>query len=203
MVEAFRRKLHAPEGNCLRDALAEWAAAAVPALAEASPDFPAGVEDRNADIWEALLAIAEAARGDWPERARVAAVALVAASRGESPSLGVKLLADLREMFGTEDQLPTERILEKLHMLEESPWGDFRGKPLDARKLSSILRPYEVRPTTIRTESGTPKGYRRADFEDAWSRYLGTPPNRSATCATSATGKRWSVSLNATSTAPA
>src|SRR5262245_5715838 len=34
---------------------------------------------------------------------------------------------------------------------------------------------------------GVPKGYMRADFEDAWRRYLPPSPGRSATSATSAT----------------
>jgi Protein of unknown function (DUF3631) len=45
------------------------------------PEMPDGIEDRNADVWEALIAIADLAGGDWPERARRAAVALVAASQ--------------------------------------------------------------------------------------------------------------------------
>ena len=80
--------------------------------------------------------------------------------------------------------MSTERLLELLHALEESPWGDLRGKPLDARGLARRLRPYEVRPTTIRVGDATPKGYRREDLADAWSRYL---PDTPETCATSAT----------------
>ena len=48
--------------------------------------MPAGVEDRDADVWEALLAVADAAGGDWPERARAAAVALVAQSKESTPA---------------------------------------------------------------------------------------------------------------------
>ena len=31
------------------------------------------------------------------------------------------------------------------------------------------MRPYEIRSHDLRTDAGTRKGYRRADFEDAWS----------------------------------
>ena len=41
-----------------------------------SPGAPEGIEDRDADVWEPLLAVAELAGGHWPERARVAAVPL-------------------------------------------------------------------------------------------------------------------------------
>ena len=67
-VEPYRRRQHSPEGHALRDRLAAWAEASVKALAAARPDMPAGIADRDADVWEPLLAIADAAGGDWPER---------------------------------------------------------------------------------------------------------------------------------------
>jgi len=79
-VIPFRRRVYADEGHKLRDRLAAWAAGAVEDMTMARPEMPAGIEDRNADVWEALLAIADAAGVGWPERARVAAVALVAAA---------------------------------------------------------------------------------------------------------------------------
>ena len=70
-----------------------------------------GIEDRNADVWEALLATAEAAGQHWPKRASVAAVALVAAAADKEPSLGIRLLSDLRDIFGECDQMTTAEIL--------------------------------------------------------------------------------------------
>lgn len=171
-VEPYRRRVHGSAGDQLRDQLRQWAPRAEPILTASWPAMPAGIFDRDADVWEPLLAVADMAGGDWPDRARVAAVALVADTKRNTPSLGVRLLADLRTVFGFEDQLPTERILDALHKLDESPWGDLRGKPLDARGLAQRLRPYEVKPTTIRTALSTPKGYRRTDLVDAWNRYL-------------------------------
>ena len=46
------------------------------------PVLPKGLWNRDADVWEPLLAVAELAGGHWPERARVAAVAGVAAAGG-------------------------------------------------------------------------------------------------------------------------
>ena len=83
-------------------------------LAGVWPEMPAGVEDRDADVWEALLAVADAAGGDWPKRARAAAVALVAQSKESTPSLGIRLLADLRTVFGDRDAMTTEAILTAL-----------------------------------------------------------------------------------------
>jgi len=67
--------------------------------------MPAAVEDRNADMWEPLLAVADIAGGSWPGRARAAAVALVAVAREVEPGLNIRLLADVRTVFGDEEQL--------------------------------------------------------------------------------------------------
>jgi len=56
--------------------------------------------------------------------------------------------------------------------LDESPWADLKGKPLDARKLSNMLRPYGVAPSNIRSGSGIVKGYKREALHDSWKRYL-------------------------------
>ena len=78
--------------------------------------MPDGVVDRAADIWEALLAVADAAGGAWPERARVAAVALVAQRPEREPSLGIRLLTDMRRVFDdlAVDQVSTVTLLERL-----------------------------------------------------------------------------------------
>jgi hypothetical protein len=171
-VEPYRRRLHAVAGEQLSVGLAAWASSVEDAASTAFPVMPEGITDRDADVWEPLLAIAELAGGDWPARARVAAVTLVTLSKESTPSLGVKLLQDVRTIMGDAEQLPTREVLDKLHSLEESPWGDLRGKPLDDRGLARRLSPYGIKPTTIRVLASTSKGYRRTDFHDAWSRYL-------------------------------
>ena len=114
------------------------------------------------------------AGGAWPQAARAAAVALVAEAKASTPSLGIQL-ADLRKVFGDADALSTEQILTKLIAIDESPWGDLRGKPLNARGLSNRLRPYGVSPTTVRFGATLAKGYSRNSLWDAWIRYLGPP----------------------------
>jgi Protein of unknown function (DUF3631) len=81
-------------------------------------------------------------------------VALVAAAADTEQSLGIQLLADQRTVFGDTEVLATETILEPLHALEESPWVDLRGKPLDARGLSNRLGKYELRPKSVRLDGG-------------------------------------------------
>jgi hypothetical protein len=188
-VEPYRRRLHAAEGHALRDQLAAWGESAEAVAGRSWPEMPHSIADRDADCWEPLIAIADLAGGHWPETARVAAVALVADTQGNRESLGVKLLADIRNAFAGADQMPTVQLLETLNRMEESPWGDLKGSPLDARRLSRMLNKYGIKPTTIRTGTGTPKGYRSIDLYDAWQRYLPSlVPENSATSATCATG---------------
>jgi Protein of unknown function (DUF3631) len=72
---------------------------------DAWPDMPNGVQDRDADVWEALLTVADLGGREWPGRARAAAVALVTESKETSPS-GVRLLSDMRDLLGNHDTLP-------------------------------------------------------------------------------------------------
>ena len=94
--------------------------------------------------------IADAAGGDWPDRARVTAVTLVTDAKRGTPSLGIGLLSDLRELFGDHEVMTTESILTALHDIVEAPWGDLRGKPLNDRGLATRLRRYDVVPKLVR-----------------------------------------------------
>jgi hypothetical protein len=188
-LEAYRRRVNAQDGFLLRDRIAEWAASVEPFVRDAFPEMPEAIKDRDADVWEPLLAIADEAGGAWPVKARVAAVALVALSKESTPSLGVRLLADVRSVFGDDDVLATESIIIRLVALDESPWAEIRGKELNDRELAKLLRPYGIRPSVVRIGTATPRGYRAVDFVDAWKRYLPAPPRESATSATSATNE--------------
>ncbi|OGO51921.1 MAG: hypothetical protein A2148_04545 [Chloroflexi bacterium RBG_16_68_14] len=170
----------------LRERLERWAAAHVDPLRDARPEIPDALDDRAADGWEPLLAIADLAGGNWPERSRCAALALSAGVEREDDSLGVRLLADVRCIFEERgaERLSSAELVAALVAVEEAPWGDLKAKPLDERKLARLLKPYGIRPHTVRIEDKTPKGYQRAAFEDAWSRYLPHIPARTATSAT-------------------
>ncbi len=186
IVEPYRRREHGPEGEELRHRLATWASTVEAELLDTWPELPESITDRDADVWEPLIAVADAAGGRWPEVARVAAVTLVTAAREREASLGLRLLADLRSIWGEADARATKWLLEKLHSLDESPWGDLRGKPLDDRGLANRLRRYDIKPKTVRIDTTTVKGYDRSDLHDVWQRYLApaSVPLRSVTSVT-------------------
>jgi hypothetical protein len=193
-VTPFRVREASGRGHQLRDDLARWAAAHRTALEDARPAMPEGITDRPADVWEPLLAVADTAGGDWPARARAAAVRLNAERQAADPSLGARLLADIRAVFGARDKLATAALLEALTGIEESPWGALprSGKPLDATGLARRLKPFDVRPGTVRFGPGakdTAKGYEAAWFTDAFARYLPplSPPEEPVTPVTPVT----------------
>ncbi len=171
-VAPYRTRRDAPALHELRERLTGWARDHLGELEHAAPTMP--LEDRAADTWEPLIATADLAGGEWPKRARTAAAALAAdaAEQDTDSSLGLRLLADLRTVFADDDRLDSKTVLDRLCRLEESPWDDLRGKRLDTRGLSKLLRPYGIKPKVIRVSEATPRGYERADFADAWRRYL-------------------------------
>jgi hypothetical protein len=166
--------------------LGDWARAHLAELRDAEPDMP--VEDRAADTWEPLIAVADLAGGDWPARARKAAIVLTAEDDTDT-TLGARLLADLRDVFGGADALHGETILNALHKIGEAPWADYFGRPVNARDVAKLLKPYGVASVDVKIDGVNRKGYRRAHLHDPWTRYL--PPARggSATSATLATAQ--------------
>jgi hypothetical protein len=176
VVTPFRHRLASPRGHALGDRLAAWAADVEEQLHDAWPEMPAGVTDRPADVWEPLLAIADAAGEHWPDRGRAACQALARTSVSREASLGVRLLSDLRAVFGDEDRLGTETILERLHAIEEAPWSDLRGRPVDARGLAQRLGGFEIASVKVRIRDRSVRGYRREDLYDAWQRYCPALP---------------------------
>lgn len=114
------------------------------------------------------------------EAVRMAATdAVMSAKVNERPSLGAQLLADIHACFGNADRITTVDLLDRLLADDEAPWGDLRGRKIDARKLAEMLREYGIRSSTIRMPNGqTPKGYKREAFHDAWKRYLPVSPAR-------------------------
>jgi len=183
-VERFRRRRAEEEGGELANGFFQLRETNgfVP-LDEAEPQLPDELDDRAQDVWEPLLAIADLADGEWPNRARDAAKRLSDSVGQESDSYGIRLLADCRTVFDGHDALSTSELIERLYALEEAPWGEWQIRP---KRLADLLRPYGIRSCGIRVGDRTPRGYRREDFEGEWRRYLPDLPSQNATSATTA-----------------
>src|SRR5262245_20833010 len=183
MVERLRRDGLLHRLDLLRRRVARWVADHLAALQAADPAVPAALNDRQADNWRPLLAIADAAGGGWGDRARVAACTLAGAG-GEADPAPVELLADLRDLFATTaaDKLASAAIIRHLIRLEERSWAEYaEGQPLTSRHLAQLLGGFRIKAKQIRQGAATRKGYRRLDFTDAFRRYLPPVPSESGT----------------------
>ncbi|MFC5942000.1 DUF3631 domain-containing protein [Micromonospora harpali] len=185
-VAPYRHRRDGPALRTVAQQLAGWLRANLAILEAAEPPMP--VEDRAADTWEPLVAIADLAGGTWPDRARRACEILTAERDGTAvPSDRIRLLADCHTAFRstglTDTQgrpaIPSSALLDKLRQDPEAPWAEHgkNGTGLTAMKLGQLLAEYEIRSTNIRfgTPYGQVKGYYRADFIDAWRRYCPGP----------------------------
>ncbi|MEO0593364.1 MAG: DUF3631 domain-containing protein [Myxococcota bacterium] len=141
---------------------------------------PPYLNDREADNWDPLLAIASIAGGSWPERATTAARALSGVDE-EDPGLGVELLRDIAEIFkrlGDEaDRISSAELVRHLLEDRELRWATLEnGRPLTQNRLANLLRGFEIRSTSIRIGNATPKGYYRRGFDESFERYLPATP---------------------------
>jgi hypothetical protein len=142
-------------------------------IASAEPRIPNGLTNRAADIWEPLLALADLAGGHWPELAREAATGLTARAQEHSP-IG-SLLLDISLVFalGKGERIFSRELLAGILGCGERPWAELRrGKPVTEMWLAQQLRPYGIKPRTIRIGEQVAKGYLQEDFLDTFRRYV-------------------------------
>jgi putative DNA primase/helicase len=163
--------------RCLR-----WAHDHLAQLRASDPAVPETLNDRAADNWRPLCAIAAVAGGEWPERVKKAIAALAGTERDDD-AIGVMLLEDICQIFedNGSEKLFSEHLVKALHALEERPWSEWgqQRKPMSKTQLAGLLRPFEIRSTTVDITSIKAKGYHKADFADAWARYLSPLPAQS------------------------
>lgn len=166
-----RRKLRdAPDLADLRSRCLRWAQDNMSKIG--AVDVNTDFDNRLADNWQPLLAIAQLAGGDWPMRARAAALAI--AGQPEEQDRKVELLADIRRVFNQlgGDRIGAEALVLRLIDLEETPWKEWRrdGKPITSRGVAFMLKEFGIRSRKVRG----PADFHREDFEEAWASYL--PP---------------------------
>jgi hypothetical protein len=188
--ERFRQARATADLAPLAVRLRSWGKAHTKSIGAVEADLPDGLSDRQQDAWEPLFAIAVLAGGDWPERVERAALTLHEAA--EDGDLTMQLLAHAREAFDDlGDRLSSKRLLEHLvNRGDASPWVRWWGEDVErgdarlktaAQSLARMLHPMGISPVKIRFSANeTRQGYRRSDFEDAWSRYL-VPTNKVGT----------------------
>jgi hypothetical protein len=175
-VDAFKH-IDDDDFIALRRKLARWSADNAAALKDARPVMP-GLSNRAAMNWGLMLAIAELADGDWPKRARTAAVKLARERR--EPSEGKRLLVAFRNLFAKHGAVLTSaEVVRQLTAEEDSEWAEFRGRgPITKRQVALLLDPYDVHPDLVhRGARKTERGYDARWFATAFAHYLGKTPS--------------------------
>ena len=184
-VERFRFREVVREATRLKKCLKKCARSNIKVFRAARPEIPAALNDRAEEVWEPLLAIADNAGGDWPRRARDAAVALQSDSVSPSESDGVVLLGAIRKIFNEldVDQVSTKTLIKGLVKRDDGPWPNLWEVSVHKSNikgpgahLARLLRPYGIKSKPIRFGEKVKKGYELEDFKDAFRRYLPRGP---------------------------
>jgi uncharacterized protein DUF3631 len=176
-VEPFRPD-RADHLDVLARKAVRWANDHADRIGAADPAMPDCLVNRAADNWRPLLAIADVAGGEWPERARRAAEASRNAEGDDGSRLEL-LLADIRDAFADKAEMASVDLVKALVELEGRPWAELgkSRKPLTQNRLARMLKPISVTPEPIEVEGNLgerkqARGYKRERFEEAFIRYL-------------------------------
>jgi hypothetical protein len=176
-VAPYRVRRDGPGLKELAAHLTVWLAGHLGELERAEPAMP--VDDRAADTWEPLVAVADLAGAHWPARARTAVTVLTAEYEGAGQlSTGVRLLVDIRAAFvalGDPPAVATTELLGLLNNDPEAAWCGLGPSGLTGKRLGDLLREFEITSANQRFPVGQAKGYLRDDFADAWRRYCPAP----------------------------
>src|SRR5438477_9328447 len=150
-------------------------------IASASPEIPAVLNDRMADICEPLIVLADLAGGPWPELARQAMVGLSESAQANDPIETVLLDIELICTKMGVERAFSRTIVAALNRLTGRPWAEMRKGPPSqsysaARKkindqwLGRQLQPYEIASKTMRIGNELAKGYLATDYREALQR---------------------------------
>lgn len=154
--------------------LVRWSADIEQQVRKATTSLPDALDDRQKDNWEPLLTIADLAGGKWPALARETAIALC--TNAEVKSHRAEFLEDVRTVFETQqiDRISTADLIKYLCDDEEASWATYnRGKPINPRQISNLLKGYGIVSNTLRfSGKSSAKGFEKDQFLDAWARYV-------------------------------
>ncbi len=157
----------------IRSKCARFALDAKESMARCDAIRGEGLNDRAADTFDPLYAIARLAGNDWETRLHAAALHLTSAARTENT--GVELLLDIASIFM---QCGREKVFiwELAATLREGRGGlrslALRNSAIEEHGIARILRSYGIQPRTLRIGKEVHKGYEADSFREALTRYV-------------------------------
>lgn len=149
----YRERVHAPLFDAVKDALDKWSGKAAQRVKTSFPELPDGVKNRDAEIWESLVAVADLAEGsDWGDRIRKAAVVLTNRTDvTEAVPAGTQLVKVLARLFKETDKVTQDQVATELG------WS--------SREVGKLSREMEMPPLGFRIDGISVKGFRREQYE--------------------------------------
>lgn len=149
----YRKRVHEPVFNAVRDALDTWSGKAAKRVGSSFPELPEEVQQRGVDVYEPLAAVADLAEdSDWGDRVRKAAVAMISRQDvTEDVTAGTLLVKTLEKMFKDTDKVTQKRVADELK------WS--------TRDVGSLAREMGLPPVAFKVDGKTHNGFRRELFE--------------------------------------
>jgi 5S rRNA maturation endonuclease (ribonuclease M5) len=174
-VKRARKREIKAAGLPLAGKLAEWTGSVLEVAKNAQPEIPEQLSDRQADMADPLIALADLAGGKWPEELRRALVELCGQAQQEDNSPGLRLLADIRDAFGENqtDRFTSGELCKVLAEIETSPWAEWNyGKPITPMRLAILLKRFFISPKVAKICDKAQRCYLENQFKDAFGQYL-------------------------------
>jgi hypothetical protein len=175
-VDRFRPLKIAGEATAIRQSISDALTGDVRNyLASVEPDMPEELKDRQQDVLEPLMAIADAA-GIGSE-ARSAAVTVMLAAKAERDDPKLDLLQDIQEYLSERPELTsfvtTEGLVGYLNAQKHRRWPTISPIGLTDHRLGKMLRSFKVDTNGRTTINGKKyRGYQRKQLEQVIAKYL-------------------------------
>lgn len=181
IVQPFRLGRDTPKLHAIRDRIENWMTKERRgSLAEYSPEF--ALEDRAADRWSPMIAVADIAEswadegipGSWPARARAAAIAMSSDhDADEDESDQMTLIADIREALKVQkgDRITPKSLLTLLRSFDSDQDSPYTN--MTPRALAGRLRDHQIVVKSRKLDTGqVGRTWLRTELVDLVERHL-------------------------------
>jgi Protein of unknown function (DUF3631) len=143
-------------------------------LRASQPQMPESLTDRQEDIWEPLLAIADAIGGNVPSLAREAARSV--SGNKDDDGYGPVQLAAIRQVVGESGRITSQELIDGLWKADALPSrlmeGDSPNYKKIGRWLSKFIQGYGGKPPDLMDFEGKKaRGYEASELADIFIRY--------------------------------
>jgi hypothetical protein len=166
-VDLFEKAKHT------RQELLKWALDHAEIIKRELVEPPNIGNDRAVDNWLPLFTISKKVSEKWHTKCEQAYELLERDTK--EPELSTLLLQDISTILGAHatDKISSSELVSILALDKDKPWCELKnGRPITQHKMAEILKPYGIKPSTIRIGSTTLRGYSQSQFTETFDRYL-------------------------------